>query len=326
MTDEQYALEVEEHLRLHSNIPSRRIAIILNQKFPERTVESFRSMVRHRRGALGVYNRTNLATDEFLNQKYDLPLPSKYDSSNFVIPEKTVLILSDLQIPFHDIKALETAIGWAKQYNKGKRKIDAILLNGDIMDMYQLSDFSRDPRERKIPEEIADAKDLLDMLREEFGVPMYWKFGNHEERYDRYMYRQCKELIGIEEFQLENILKLKNYNCTVIKDKRIINIGHLNVIHGHEFRGGIFTTVNPARTFYTKAKEATLGGDRHQTSEHSEKTINGKLITCWSTGCLCDLKPLYAPINNWNHGFALVENEGDTFRVHNIRISNGVIY
>ena len=150
-----------------------------------------------------------------------------------------------------------------------------------------LSVYAKDPRERSIADEIEDAKDFLDTLKEEFGVPIYWKFGNHEERFDHYIYRNADQLGFVKKFTLEAVMDLEKYNCTVIKDKRIIKIGHLNVIHGHEFGMGFLAPVNPARTFFLRAKAPTIGGDKHTTSEHSGRTINRKLITCWSIGCLC---------------------------------------
>jgi hypothetical protein len=53
----------------------------------------------------------------------------------------------------------------------------------------------------------------------------------------------------------------------------------------------------------------------------------GKLITTWSTGCLCNLNPDYMVLNKWNHGFAFVEvgSNGD-FTVKNHRIYKGRVW
>lgn len=317
---EDLAEVIKDYLSRYPTIPSRRIARWISEK-KGLDLENVRTAVRYHRGQQGIKSRVQNPEEKFFEQPYDLPTASTYDASDFVIPEKTVLILSDLQIPFHDIRAIKTAIDWAKSYSTKHHKIEAVLLNGDVLDCYQLSTFSRDPRERSIKEEIEDTKDVLQMLSEEFGSPIYFKFGNHEERYERYLYQHAKDLAG-----LSSLEEFFENDATIIKDKRIIKIGHLNIIHGHEFRGGISTPVNPARTYFLRAKAPTLGGDKHLTSEHSGRTIDGKLITCWSTGCLCDLKPKYMPLNEWNHGFALVRNEEDTFRVLNLRIENGVVY
>ena len=66
-------------------------------------------------------------------------------------------------------------------------------------------------------------------------------------------------------------------------------------------------------------------GHHHQTSEHTETTLDGRTVTCWSTGCLSELHPDYARVNRWNHGFAFVETHRDQFTVSNKRIRNGSV-
>jgi hypothetical protein len=42
---------------------------------------------------------------------------------------------------------------------------------------------------------------------------------------------------------------------------------------------------------------------------------------CWSTGCLCDLRPEYAKFNKWNWGFAVATvHERGQFDVNNYRV------
>jgi len=48
--------------------------------------------------------------------------------------------------------------------------------------------------------------------------------------------------------------------------------------------------------------------------------MNGKITTTWSTGCLCELSPPYAPLNKWNWGFSIVDLDGKAFDVRNKRI------
>ena len=62
-------------------------------------------------------------------------------------------------------------------------------------------------------------------------------------------------------------------------------------------------------------------GHCHTTSEHTDKNIQGAILTTWSVGCVCDLSPDYAPYGNWNWGFALVDVEKNgNFTVENHRI------
>jgi len=118
----------------------------------------------------------------------------------------------------------------------------------------------------------------------------------------------------------------KDFPIEFVGDKRIIKAGNLNITHGHEFPSGIASPVNVARGLYLRAKSNAMCGHSHKTSEHSETNMNDEMITTWSVGALCDLHPLYMPINSWNHGVCLIEldEEGKVY-VHNKRIKNGRI-
>jgi len=95
----------------------------------------------------------------------------------------------------------------------------------------------------------------------------------------------------------------------------------------HEHKYGMIAPVNPARGLFMRTKQSALMGHVHRVSEHTEKAHDGKLIGCWSTGCLCELQPDYSPYNNFGHGFAHVILEKDgTFTVLKKKIINGKVY
>jgi hypothetical protein len=119
------------------------------------------------------------------------------------------------------------------------------------------------------------------------------------------------------------VIEASKYGIEVVKSKKVILAGKLNIIHGHELPKGMAAPVNPARGFFLRTKASTIGGHHHQTSEHIENDLNNNLIGAFSTGCLCELNPHYMPINKWNHGFAVVENHGHDFMVRNLKIING---
>ena len=130
----------------------------------------------------------------------------------------------------------------------------------------------------------------------------------------------------IEEFELSNLLRFGELGIHLVEDKQVCHAGKLNILHGHEFGRSTFSPVNPARGYYTRAKESMIAGHNHQTSEHTESSLNGEIVTVWSTGCLSELHPDYMPINKWNRGFAHVKiNKDGTYNVKNIRIIKGKI-
>jgi hypothetical protein len=104
-----------------------------------------------------------------------------------------------------------------------------------------------------------------------------------------------------------------------VADKRVVMLGKLPVVHGHEFRGG--GGVNPARWLFLRAVSTAMCGHFHRTSEHHEQGLDRRLHGVWSVGCACYLYPSYDPNNKWNHGYALADVQRDgSFRVTNRRI------
>lgn len=232
------------------------------------------------------------------------------------------LILQDLHIPYHNKKALMAAIEYGKA-----RDANLILLNGDIVDFFAISFWEKDPRKRDLAGEIKTVRAFISSLRETFPkADIVYKLGNHEERWERYFFVKAPELLDIPEFDIESILSLRSNE--LIRNREPIALGDLNVIHGHEYRFAISNPVNPARGLFLRAKAMALCGHFHQSSYHSEKTVEEKNLATWSTGCLCDLHPDYRPMNNWNHGFAFVNvYTSGKFEVENKFVGhNGEIY
>lgn len=234
---------------------------------------------------------------------------------------KRVLFLSDIHIPYQDDQALHLAIKYGLE-----KKVDCIYLNGDIMDMYQVSDHEKLPGHSEIAEEFEMTIEFLKNLRSIFPkATIYYKEGNHERRWMRYLMRKSPELLGCSEFELPIILKFAENKIHWIENEMLVKFGKLNVIHGNEFKGG--GGVNPARALYMRARANVIAGDKHKTGENNEGTLDDKLITCWSVACLCELNPKYMPFGHtiWNHGFAYIEMSGDNFHVKNFRIKHGRI-
>ena len=251
---------------------------------------------------------------------YNLPDSDEAIYEPYDLKAKRLLVLSDIHIPYHNIEALTCAFDFAKG-----EKPDAILLNGDTLDFFGLSRFSKDPKARSFAHELKTFKEFMDVIKKTFNAKIYFKIGNHEERYFHFLWMKAHEIVGVEEFELENIIKSRAEGIEIIKDKRIIKAGDLNIIHGHEFGGSVFSPVNIARGLFLKGKVSAMQGHNHQSSSHTESNMNGDITTTWSLGCLCELHPAYLPINKWNHGFAIVDIDGQKFEVRNKRIHNGKI-
>lgn len=254
--------------------------------------------------------------------KYNLPESFEENFQHFYLPAniKNLGVMNDTHIPYHSIRAIDEAIDYFIS-----KSVDALLLNGDVIDCYMLSKFQPDPRKRHFAEEILAFQQFIRILKENVTQNIYYKLGNHEERYEKMMIIKAPEFLNVPNFDFENVLGCYELGITVIKDKRIVYCGKLPIFHGHELRIAS-VAVNPARSLFLKTKANAMCGHLHRTSQHTEPSINED-ISCWSVGHLGDEHPIYAPINNWNHGISRVEkNEPGDFEVINFPLKQNKLF
>jgi predicted phosphodiesterase len=294
-------------------------------------IEKVRLVIRRRRGASGVkeskyaideYIREEMKPSEYMKQFMGKAVEPKERSWNLPKEHRKVLVLSDLHIPYHNVDAIYTALDYG--VSEG---IDGIYLNGDIIDLAKISRWMKDPKVPSPQVEIDMVKDFLIGITG-IGVPVYYKMGNHEDRWNTYLLQNAPELHDLDALQIKSILDLDELGIELIDSKQISSFGKLLVIHGHEFGESTFSPVNPARGIFLRAKTSVLAGHNHQTSAHHENDLNGNPTACFSMGCLCDLSPDYRPFafTKWNHGFAIVSiEENGYFTVDNHRIIEGKV-
>jgi predicted phosphodiesterase len=304
------------------DMPTLKLARIMHKDNPLlfNSAERARDVLRQIEGKSSKRVRVRMVVEERPKNPYNLPKSEEAIYEPYKLNAKRLLVLSDLHIPYHSIDAITAAFDYAK-----KEKPDAILLNGDTLDFFSLSRFAKDPKARSFAHELAAFKEFMQVLIKQFHAKIYFKFGNHEERYFHYLWMKAGELNGVDEFELENIIKARAEGIEIIKDKRIIKAGALNIVHGHEFGGSVFSPVNIARGLFLRGKVSAMQGHNHCTSYHVERDMNGGVVKTWSLGCLSELHPAYLPINKWNHGFAIVDIDEQNFNVRNYTINKGQI-
>jgi predicted phosphodiesterase len=310
--------------------PSHSLAEKLFTEYPEAfdSAEHARNYVRNVRGKIGKKSRTSNTQKELIDTKqrpsnpYALPKSYSKKRRHVELKGNKFLILSDIHLPYQDNEALECAIAEGL-----KQECDAIILNGDALDCHMISDFVKDPRKRKFKDELYSIRQFLASLRHTFpNANIYYKEGNHEERYWRYMRIKAPELFDIDAFDFPTLTHCDKHDVKWIDGKSKLNIGKLSIFHGHEFGKQFLPSVNVARGLFMKTKVSALCGHHHQTAEHSERDANGKFITCWGVACLSELSPDYNPYSRYNHGFAIVDKGANgSFSVHNYRIHEGKI-
>ena len=218
--------------------------------------------------------------------------------------------------------------------------IDGVLILGDLVDCYQLSSFDKDPRNRAFGEELVAVGQILDVIQDRIRPKStVWKYGNHEYRHERFLFKRAPELLDVRRvrphgevetdddgalFSFEEYLSTKERGIITIPAKHPLDHGALTILHGDEWQRGMSNSVNPARTAYLRGKECALVAHSHVTSEHTEQSMRGVMVTCWSSGCLCNLHPEWAPINKWNHGVTRLTT-GHEWSIDNRRIHGGKV-
>jgi len=322
---------VRDTIKRFPDTPARTLARKLFAEHPEifTSIESARDNVRLVLGVMGEGKRERVTDKTLYRPKRAAGAVPKMPESlakawePFVVEGcKKVLVLSDIHVPFQDNEALEAALAYGETYNP-----DTILINGDLLDFTGISRYARDPRGPTVKDELDICADFLRHLRARFPkARIVFKLGNHDERWAHYLWQQAPALLDCVEFSWHELAGFKECDVEVIGDQRMVMLGKLVCLHGHELPKGLTNAVNPARGAFLRTSDSVLIGHHHRTSDHTERSMMGRVVVCWSTGCLCDLTPEYARVNKWDHGFATVDvaKSGD-YAVELKRIVKGVV-
>lgn len=309
------------------DMPSKTLAKKLRHDEPKLFVSVDRAygMVRFYRGNKGEEHRRVLRDKSLMRpngKAGTITLPKGRDT--FTRPLKIkgplkVLVLSDSHVPYHDETVLEAAIRHGVDAG-----CDGVYFNGDTIDCYALSRWQKDPRERDFKRECDMTREVLTEFAKYFERRWY-KFGNHDERYEICLSENMPDLLDFEEFELRSILKLKETGYEYIESKQWAELGKMPLLHGHEFGKGLTAPVNPARGLWNRTASTGMIGHLHRPSSHTEKmSIEGNVVACWSLGCTCNLRPNYAVLNKWTHGWAVVTIAGNgTYNVENYMFIDG---
>ncbi len=290
------------------------------------TIEQARTTIRRIRGAIGSNHRKK-TTDKSLfrpkgkaGTKPQLPpsLAKKWEPFELGC-DITVGILSDVHVPYHNEQALAAAVAHLK-----KSKPDVLLLNGDFADFYTISRYTKNPKKRNFKREVKLLREGLAWLRSQFPASrIVYKMGNHDERWDHWLWNHAPEISDLPQVRLPAILGAKKHGIEFVGDGRPVMAGKLAIFHGHELSGGPFVPAMPARSAFLRTTASVMVGHHHRTSTHTQPNWKHEEIVCWSVGCLCDLNPEYSRVNSTNWGFARIEVETDgQFSVSNFRLGN----
>lgn len=311
-------------VRLHPDAPCRTLARrLVADANGAITLEQARRRIGRQFGVQGKFSRTRCKPAKpreprQAGQVYAMPesLAEPWTAHTMDVTGP-VGILSDVHVPYHSEIAVRAAVAHLKAEG-----LSGLLLNGDIADFYAISRYIKDPTKRNFRAELLAVREFVGWIRHEFpDIPIVYKAGNHEERWTHWIWQHAPEISDDRLMSLAEWLKLSDHDITLVEDQRPVMLGKLPVLHGHELPKGLASPVNVARGAFLRTLSTVLVGHSHRTSNHAESDMWHKETACWSTGCLCDLRPDYAKINRWNWGFAVATvHAGGAFDVNNYRV------
>lgn len=211
----------------------------------------------------------------------------------------TYVVLSDIQIPFHDPLALDVTFQLIEALQpKGT------IINGDGTDCYEISDFVRNPRTHaRLGREITATRKFLDRLtRVAPDSRRTWSGGNHEDRLRRTGWKHVPALHAAGVLDFPTVYGLRDYGVEWLPYGEGVHLGKLYVTHGSEVRKHSGET---GRAHFTKYGQSVLIGHTHRLGAYYHTDLRGT-HGAWENGCLCLLQAEYVQYPDWQQGFSVV--------------------
>jgi Predicted ICC-like phosphoesterases len=157
-------------------------------------------------------------------------------------PEKLekFLVVPDVHIPYHNRQSFDIMLNAAKGWGP-----DGVIIIGDFMDFYAVSDHLRDPvRATKFDWEIAEGNRHLDMIDNLGAEQKIYVAGNHEDRMERYLQGRAPELH--EMLKVEELLHLDERGWQYVPYKQHTQAGKVYLTHdvGTAGRYSVFRAID----------------------------------------------------------------------------------
>lgn len=233
-----------------------------------------------------------------------VPIISKYRADTW--DSMRALICGDWHAPFYDPSAFRALIALIKE-----RRPNQIILNGDIIDFYPVSTHLRSPRRAlTLQEELDSARALLEVLRESApNARIFYLYGNHEERFVKYLWRASPELLSLRSLSLSALLGLEPLRIERTASYAFMPCPELVVLHGR---------ISRKRSGYTAHAHMEQFGYLNGVNSHTHRLAKvyrrlptGQTLIWTEAGCVCQLSPCFDPYPDWQHGCVWAEWDKD---------------
>jgi UDP-2,3-diacylglucosamine pyrophosphatase LpxH len=228
---------------------------------------------------------------------------------------KRIVVISDLQIPYHHPAAVGALIGFVKRI-----KPDALACVGDEADLPMVSrweDGYRGEYSPHIQSDLDSTRSVLAAFRSALGPdkPFHLVRSNHTDRLERYIERKAPAVAALRGFKYQDLVGLKELKITWHEKMAEIVPGVL-LAHGDEGSISQVAGMTGAKLMEATGKSIVCGHTHRQGLVWASKGFNGRLESRFAleVGHLMDmsqaayLRPRGAA--NWQLGFGILEVTG----------------
>jgi hypothetical protein len=223
---------------------------------------------------------------------------------------KRVWVISDLQVPYHDARAVDAV---AQAIDDLKQPEDTVITIGDEQDFQTISRWSAGtPLEYE--KSIGKDRDATVQILKDLQVQHVIR-SNHTDRLFASVMRRIPGLMGLPELEIENFWRLGDLGITYHKEAFKVAPGWV-ALHGDE-AGLSQIAGTTAQGLAKKVGMSVVCGHTHRLGlQPYTQGVNGNITnTLWGfeVGNLMDMKKaLYAKTHNWQQGIGILYVEGKT--------------
>lgn len=224
--------------------------------------------------------------------------------------EGVCVSLSDIHFPHEDKRAVALVLSCLRYRVSKQGRIHTIVLNGDIVDNYELSSHSKLPSRVGVPlsAEFDSVRQFVVELRK-LCRHLVWTMGNHENRYWRTV---------VDNPGLYGLVQSFNDFARIPKDVTCLPYGTMVLWGDTLIDHGEVTAKNVASTAWARYQSQMVLGHSHRSGTHMfTHPITKERQYVVAQGTLCDFKSVdFTRQPPWNLGWAEVYSWVD---------SNGVL-
>lgn len=226
-----------------------------------------------------------------------------------------VVSLSDWHIPFEEPYVLDLVYQYIYDMQPNE-----IILNGDILDLYGLSKYTKTPTTNSsLKQEIDKFLYYMEILRTITKCKITFIKGNHENRLEENIKKNIPGIYECETTYIPNSLQLNRFDIDYCDVDYVIN--DVLFYHGKKCSNNASYT---AKAEFDKMVCNGVSGHTHRLGTYFKK---GKFKTYFwlENGCLCTMNPEYEKHTNWQHGFVVMDFIDKKVIPHTVPILDGVL-